>query len=262
MEVGSLQIGGSLDSGNIEKGLNRVETGFKNVGATGKSVNSDFVRMNQQAVKLGQTMGILSLAGAGAMVAMAKGAPAVAGAMASIQVSMMKLKFALGEALAPAFDWFADKLNKLSIWANENPDMFKGIIIGIGSLAAAFMAFKIGGWIAAGITTITSGVSGLIAVISSPAFVAAIAVLGTAAALWAFVSGQSEAAKQTEGFYKAAGISHDEVIQAAVTGYQGTIYPGMTGDPKYQNPPPMFVYDYQEGIFKRRDATLAWDDYQ
>ena len=261
MEVGQISIGGSLDSGNIEQGLTRVETGFKNVGATGKSVNSDFVRMNQQAVRLGKTMGLLSLAGAGAMVAMAKGAPAVAGAMAKIQVSMLKLKMVIGEALKPQFEWFSDKLNLLAGWVGEHPDIFRATIIGIEALAAAFIAFKIGGWISAGITTITTGVSGLIGVISSPAFAIAIVALGTAAALWAVISGQAESAKQTEAFYAAAGISHEEVVSAYTQGYQGTIYPGMTTG-RVQAPPPMFVYDYTEGRFNRRNATLAWDDWQ
>ena len=147
MEIGQISIGGKLDSGNIEQGLNRVETGFKNVGATGKSVNSDFVRMNQQAVRLGKTMGLLSLAGAGAMIAMAKGAPAVAGSMARIRVSLLRLKFAIGEALAPAFERVSGWLERFVSWGEENPNIFNPLVNAITTFGIASGAVAVGGWI-------------------------------------------------------------------------------------------------------------------
>lgn len=146
-EVGSLQIGGSIDTANIERGLNRVETGFKNVGAVGKGVNSDFVRMNQQAKSLSSNLIKIGVVGGGALIALAKGSPAVAGAMARINVTMGKLSRTLGEALRPAFERAASWLEKLSGWASENPNVFGGIVTSVVALGIATAALKIGGWI-------------------------------------------------------------------------------------------------------------------
>jgi len=146
-EVGSLQIGGSIDTSNIERGLTRVETGFKNVEAVGKGVNSDFVRMNQQAKSLGSNLTKIGIVGGGAMIALAKGAPAVAGSMAKIRVTMGKLSRTLGEALSPAFEVAAKGLEKLSNWASGNPDVFGAVVTSIVGLGIATAAIKIGGWI-------------------------------------------------------------------------------------------------------------------
>ena len=82
VEVGTIQIGGSIKTQEIDRGLVRIEKGFKHVERTSKGVNSDFVRMNQQTGRLARRMGLLALVGGGAMIAIAKGAPATAGAMA------------------------------------------------------------------------------------------------------------------------------------------------------------------------------------
>ena len=263
VEAGNIEIGGTINVQGIETGLTRVESGLKDVGTTGKSVNADFVRMNQQAGRLGKTMGLLALTGAGAMISIAKNAPATAGAMASIGVSFMKLKFALGVALKPAFDWFADKLSWFANWASSNPDLFGVLTTSIGILAGAFVAFQIGGVIAKGVSLLLWTGSSLIALVSSPAFLAAVAALAAAAALWALVQGQATAAKETEAFYKAAGITHEEVVQSAIQGYQGTIYPGMSQSSYYG---PGSVYDISnkinagEYIVNRKTIYLSWDD--
>lgn len=108
VEVGSLQIGGSVNTQSIEAGLSRVETGLKNVGSAGDSVNSDFVRINQNAKRLGANLKVIAIVGVGAMITLAKGAPAVAGSMAKINISMGKLSRTLGESLKPAFELAAD----------------------------------------------------------------------------------------------------------------------------------------------------------
>jgi len=247
VEVGSMQIGGSIQTSEIERGLTRVEKGFGNIETKGKGVNADFERMNQQSKRLATTLGVMALAGAGALVAIAKGAPATAGAMARIKVSTMKLQFAIGTALKPHFDWFADKLSRVASWVSANPDLFGIITTSVIALGGSFLAFKIGGAIYGGIMALTGIAGGLIALVTSPAFLAAVVALGAAAALWALVSGQAESAKQTENFYKAAGIKHEEVIQASIQGYQGTIYPGMNNQSYYG---PGSAYDFAQNIKK------------
>ena len=122
VEAGSLQIAGSIQTTEIESGLGRIDKGFKSIDETSKSVNSDFIRMNQQASRLGKSLGVIAIAGVTAMVALAKGSPAVAGSMAKIQVTLGKLSRTLGEALAPAFEIASDAFAKFTGWVSENKD--------------------------------------------------------------------------------------------------------------------------------------------
>ena len=120
VEVGSISIGGSIQTAEIDRGLKRVETGFKDVERVGKSVNADFTRMNQQAGRLAKTFGVMALAGGGAMVAIAKGSPALAGSMAKLKVAFGKLSRTLGEALRPAIDLAVEAFQKFVGWVQEN----------------------------------------------------------------------------------------------------------------------------------------------
>jgi hypothetical protein len=147
VEVGSLQIGGSIHTADIERGMTRIETGFKDVSRAGKSVEGDFERIAARSGRLVTILGGLAIAGTTAMVGLAKDAPAVAGSMAKIDLAMMKLKHAAGRALKPAFDFAADALNRLANWVNEHPDLFGGIVASIGGLAAATGIIKVGGWV-------------------------------------------------------------------------------------------------------------------
>lgn len=124
-----MEIGGSINTSNIERGLTRIETGFKGVEAVGKGVNSDFERMNQQAVRLGKTMGKLALAGGGAMMAIASGSPAVAGAMAKIKVTAGKLSRTLGEILRPAFNAVSESFQGFVGWINEHKSSINSFIV-------------------------------------------------------------------------------------------------------------------------------------
>jgi len=141
VEAGSIEIGGTINVQGIETGLTRVESGLKDVGTTGKSVNADFVRMNQQAGRLGKTMGILAIAGVTAMIGIAKNAPGTAAAMAQISVSAMRLKFAVGDAMAPEFEKFSQFLDRFATWTEAHPDLFraltKGLLIFTGATLAA-----------------------------------------------------------------------------------------------------------------------------
>ncbi|KKL64725.1 hypothetical protein LCGC14_2162100 [marine sediment metagenome] len=171
--AGSIEIGGDINTQAILAGLNRVEKGLEQVVTAGKSVNADFVRMNQSASRLRRTLGVLATVGAAALIGMAKGAPAVAGAMARIDLAMLKLKFSIGTALKPQIEWFANKLGQLAGGIQEHPDLFGKITTSILILSAAFAVFKI-----------SSAFIALIAFLGSPAVLIGIAaVVALAAAI-------------------------------------------------------------------------------
>lgn len=147
VEVGSIQIGGSIQTVDIERGIKRIEIGFKDISKQSKSVESDFERISARGSRLVTIFGGLAIAGSAALISLAKGAPAVAGSMAKIKISMMRLKMAAGEALKPTFDAAANALNKLAGWVDQHPDLFRGIVNSILGLAAATTVVKVGGWV-------------------------------------------------------------------------------------------------------------------
>jgi len=147
VEVGTIQIGGSIQTAEIERGLVRIEKGFKYVETSSKGVNADLDRMTSRGKKLATIFGGLAIAGTGALVALAKGAPAVAGSMAKIKISMMNLKFAVGEAMKPTFEAASKGLESLANWVDAHPDLFRGIVNSITGLAIATGIVKVGGWV-------------------------------------------------------------------------------------------------------------------
>lgn len=165
MEVGELKITGSIDSLNIEKGINGIILDMKKVSEKSQSVNSDFERMNSNATRLATALGMIGASDA--LINLAKQSPQVAGDMASIQMSMLQLGLAVGQALKPAFDWFAQKLNNFVSWVQANPDAFGNLALGITALG-----------VAAGALTIGAGLVTLFGFLNNPV------ILTVVAALW------------------------------------------------------------------------------
>ena len=134
MEVGELKITGSIDTLNIEKGINGIIIDMKKVSTTSQSVQSDFNRMNITSVALGTALERIGEAGIGALVGLAKYSPQVAPALAQLDLAFTKLGFAVGDSLAPAFQEFANFINELGTFAADN----KPLIDGLGYAAADF----------------------------------------------------------------------------------------------------------------------------
>ena len=116
----SMVIKGTLDTVGIESGFRRIETGFSQVEGKVKGFTSDLTRMGTAAGGVVKAFGAMALTGAGALTALASQAPAVAPAMARINVEMGKLSRTAGEILQPAFNMAADAMTGLSNWLSEN----------------------------------------------------------------------------------------------------------------------------------------------
>jgi hypothetical protein len=127
--------------------MKRIDTGLKGIANSGKSVGGDFERIASQGKRLATIFGTMAIAGTAALVGWVKDTPAVAGSMAKIKLSMLKLKMAAGEALAPAFEKVANGLSKLSGWADNNDNLFGGILTSIATLGAGSVVIGVGGWI-------------------------------------------------------------------------------------------------------------------
>ena len=207
VNVGSLEIGGSINTTDIDSGLKRVDKGLGEVARTGKSVNSDFERMNNATASLAKKMGLLALAGGGALIALGKGAPALAGALAKIKVATASLGRTIGRTLQPAFDWFAGKLTEFANWSEANPEMFTGLITAIGGLALSAA-------IITGITKLSAFITLLSASTIAPGVL-------TALALIAYGGVKMEAAKEFMGQMQEAeaqGLTTPEALTPEVIG--------------------------------------------
>ncbi len=149
VEAGQISIGGDIDTQGIETGLGRIEQGFEALVNAGRSVNADFVRMNQQTQRLQRSFKILSVVGPTAMVGIAKNAPAVSGAIAKMAISFGKLSRTLGMALKPAFDIVAESFQSFVGWVEENrgtinefaTNTIGGLTLGIETLAEIWGSF-------------------------------------------------------------------------------------------------------------------------
>jgi len=122
VEVGSLQIAGSINTTDIERGFSRINLGFDTVQSKMDGVNADFERMGQLTKKISTTFLGLGLAGGGFILALSKNAPALAGSLANMQVSFGKLARTLGEILAPAFTKVSEGFANFVGWIQEHQE--------------------------------------------------------------------------------------------------------------------------------------------
>lgn len=177
VEVGTLQIGGSIDTTEIERGTLRIENSLKGVSEMGKSVSSDFERIDNRAKSLANTLGTMAVAGALAIGGLVKGAPALAGTMAKISLSMLKFKMAAGEALKPAFEIIGKGIEKLATWVDSHPDLFLKLTTSTLAFWGAIKLFNI-----AKISGLTTALTGFLGLGASAAFLTFVAAMATLAA--------------------------------------------------------------------------------
>jgi uncharacterized membrane protein YeaQ/YmgE (transglycosylase-associated protein family) len=147
VEVGSLEIGGSINTTEIESGLYRIESGFDNISAKTDGINADFERMAQTGMFLNKTFLGMAALGTTAIIALTKGSPAVASSMAQMQVSAGELQRKLGEALAPAFELVSEAFQDFVGWVSDHQEgisYFSETIIGglIGALSGVHQAWS------------------------------------------------------------------------------------------------------------------------
>jgi len=137
----SMKITGTMDTANIDRGFSRVNQGFEQTKGQAKSFGSDMQRVARTVSGLAKKLMFMGLAGATAMVGIASKAPAVAPALAKMQVEFGKMTRSLGEALAPAFERVVEWLEKLAVWVDNNKEK-------IGEIAMKFLdwAEKVGNW--------------------------------------------------------------------------------------------------------------------
>lgn len=104
MEVGQLQLIGTLDTTDIERGQRRIEVGFDNVEQRTRGTTGSMSGLARVSSSLLTTFVGLGTVGVGALTALGLRSPQVAGSMASIRNSTRQLSFAMGDELAPVME--------------------------------------------------------------------------------------------------------------------------------------------------------------
>lgn len=113
VDVGKLEIAGTLNTKDIDKGFKKIEQGYSQVAGKTKGFNADMIRIGSSVGKATLAFGGMAVAASTAILGIAKDAPQVAPAMAEMQLAMMDLKFTLGEELSPTFERASDMFQDL-----------------------------------------------------------------------------------------------------------------------------------------------------
>lgn len=141
--AGSMSITGSLDTSLIESGFRRIKAGFESVKGQVKGFTTDLFRINETTSSLVKKMKSLSLVGATAMLGLASGAPAVAGAMAQIGIQTDRLIRTLGEQFRPQFEQVAQLYTGFVNFVEAHPDLTKAFVFSSATLAGITAASKL-----------------------------------------------------------------------------------------------------------------------
>jgi len=131
----SMTIKASLDATAFDRGMRRVTQGMSRAANHAKSMAGDLFRLDNIGKALGRTFTIAGAAAGGMIAKAAQSAPALAGSMAEISVSTMRMVRALGEGLAPVFENISGKLEGVASWAEAHPDLFATVLGGTATLA-------------------------------------------------------------------------------------------------------------------------------
>ena len=115
-DIGEMQVGLSLDESSFTQSMNSLERSMDELGGKFDGINADTKRAEMSIGGLGKQFALLGLAGVTGLTAIAKNTPAVTGSMASIGISVMRIKNQIGEEMAPAFDKAAEGFEN---FANE-----------------------------------------------------------------------------------------------------------------------------------------------
>jgi hypothetical protein len=152
VEVGQLQVAGSLDTGNISQGFNKVKQDFKVVENQANQTNVSLSRMKSTGKMLAKTLGAAGLAGATALTALATKSPMLAGTFAKIDVSLLKLSNTVGRQLQPVFEGFNNLIGNFNSFISGGSggsadSIFKGAMFGggAGAIAGGIIGFMLGG---------------------------------------------------------------------------------------------------------------------
>jgi len=138
VEIGNLEIVGTIDTAQIDAGLLRMRGSLRQVSDSTKPVQADFDRIAGSLGKMSLAFVGLGAVGVGLFASLSRDAPALAGAFARASVATAELKRSLGREFQGAADASVGAFERLVdlVQSLEGTGILGGAIIG-GGIGAA-----------------------------------------------------------------------------------------------------------------------------
>ncbi len=148
VEDGGIVIGGTINTAEIDAGLNRIRSLLEKTSDATKPVQADLERISGGIKKAAIGFGGFAAAGLGAFGAL-RDQPAFAGPSARIDVATDRIKRDLASTLQPAAEKFADVVEGISAAISEDPGKTRQninkVIASVGGATIAGTAAAIAG---------------------------------------------------------------------------------------------------------------------
>ena len=149
VETASMEIGGSLDSTEIENSLTRIEQKLDDFKAQTESSAGSVMNLGKAAKSLSKILITIGTAGVAALTGLASVAPAVAPALAKMQIGFMKISHTLGRQLQPLFESIANELipaigSAIDRFSPQIEKFASAAAGGVSKIASAIREFNVG----------------------------------------------------------------------------------------------------------------------
>lgn len=132
VEVGQLEITGTMNDTDINQGFDRIIDDFKNAENQANQANASMGRLSNTASMLGKGLITIGTVGVGALTALASKSPVLAGTFAKMEVNMLKLSNTVGRQLKPAFEGVNQFIQDLNTSLSDNGTIVSTVAGSIG----------------------------------------------------------------------------------------------------------------------------------
>lgn len=158
VEIAEMSIRGNMDTSDIDRGFQRVNQGFQKIEGQSKASLAPIGMLAGVMGKLVGSFVAIGTTGVAAMTALATKAPAVAPAIAKMNIEMIEMSHTLGKIMSPVFNAVANELlpalntaiednsNFFKLWGDIAETAIDGVVIAVDKLAAKNVAKGIFGF--------------------------------------------------------------------------------------------------------------------
>ena len=136
-EVGSISIVGTIDVSSIKAGLSQIKHGLGEAKSSAKMALGDVSLLSGAFGTLGSALVGIGVSAAAATIGLAAMGPATAPSLARMQRSFFEMTRTVSDALAPAFEGFAELMQGFSDWL-ASPDG-KALLEGFNDVLVAII---------------------------------------------------------------------------------------------------------------------------
>jgi len=110
VDVGTMEINGSINTTDIDSGIVRIEGALKVVETQAKQTQGSFDKLGISTVAIGSALGNIATKGVTAISGLASKSPMLGSSFAKMDVELLKVSNTLGSQIKPIFDEVANNL--------------------------------------------------------------------------------------------------------------------------------------------------------